>query len=248
MKTSIKILWVGLILMVVSGLIFLTFVRLDLKEIVPQDGNGVVIEKTIPMEKFSGFTARNGIVVHYLPAEEYAVKIKTDSNLFQHMRHNLFNGDWMHVTTTPEFGKPTQLDVTVYAPRIKGFEATHSAEIICDSTFEQTSLEVRTHNSGKASFFAITENLKIRAHNSSYILAKGQTEDLDLVSQSSSEVDASGLFAQYAEVSANRSGEARVNVEHRLVANCSGGSQVVYIGPENLDVKARGQGIRRAEN
>ncbi len=245
MKTSIKLLWVGLILIVVTLMTFITCTRIDLKEIVPQDGNGVVIEKTFPSKEFSGISARNGIVVHYVPAEEYAVKIKTDSNLFKHMRHTVFNGDWMHVSSTPELGSPTQLDITVYAPSIKGIEATHSAEIICDSTIEQESFEVRTHNSGKASFVAVTENLKIRAHNSSRIFASGQTEDLNLVSQNSSKVDASQLFVQYADVVANRSGEAEVKVEQRLVSNCGSGSQVVYSGPEGLNVKAIGQGVTR---
>ncbi|MEL7530790.1 MAG: DUF2807 domain-containing protein [Bacteroidota bacterium] len=245
MKTSIKILWVGLALMLVTGLIFITLMRMDLREILPEDGNGVVIEKTISMEEFAGFTVHDGLAVHYLPADKYEIKITTDSNLFKFMRHTIFNGDWLHISTTAEFGNPSQIDVTIYAPSIKGLQAYNNSEIICDSAFKQTSLKVKTENSASASFFAITENLELEARNSSNITARGQTEDLNIISNNSSQIDASDLLSQYAEVTANGSGEVEVSVEQRLVSNSRAGGQVVYTGPESLNVKSVGNGTTR---
>lgn len=242
MKTSIKILWVGLILIFLTGMTFITFTRLDLHEIIPEDGNGIVIEKMIPMEEFAGFTAYDGIKIHYLPGERYEAKVKTDSNLIKHLSFDFYHGEWLHIETKNEFGNPTQLEVTVYAPQIIGFNAYNSAEVICDSAFNQPKLEVRTENSGKVSFFAITGELTLRARNSSDILVRGQTEDLNVEVNNSSKIDAIDLLSQFAEVRANGSGKVKLTVEKRLVSNSRAGSTVRYSGPENLVIKASGKG------
>ncbi|MFK7925907.1 MAG: DUF2807 domain-containing protein [Bacteroidia bacterium] len=246
MKTSIKILWGGLILIVLTGLIFITLTRLDLHEVVPEYGNGILIEKTIPMENFVGFTAHDRLIVHYQAADQYAIKVRTDSNMHKHLRFDVSNGDWAHIATDESFGNASLIEVTVYAPHIIGFNADNSAEVICDSAFEQASLEVRTQNSGKARFFANTKELILRAHGSSTIYAQGQTEDLSVVVYNSSEIDASELRSQYAEVMANSNGMAKLSVEKRLVANTGEGAQVLYSGPESLIVKSEGNGISKA--
>ncbi|MEL6592806.1 MAG: head GIN domain-containing protein [Bacteroidota bacterium] len=242
MKTSSKLLWALLSLIIISIFSMATIARIDLKEIQKVDGNGIVSSKRISMDHFNGFTLTGDIRARYVPDSTFAIVIRTDSNLHRYVSHKIYSYNWAEIGLDRAFGEATQLDLEIHAPTLQGFNAQNSAEIYCDSLLEQHRLQISVRNSSHIELFVNTDELHLNSHNSSSIKIKGQTEDLELEVNNSSQIDASDLIADFANVEANGSGKAKVHVRQRLMSHANAGGSVVYQGPESLTVKASGRG------
>lgn len=242
MKTSSKLLWTLLCLIIIGIFSLATAARLDLKKIEKVDGNGIVSSKRISMDRFNGFTLTGDIRATYIPDSIYEIVIRTDSNLHRYVSHKIYGNRWAEIGLDRAFGEATQLDLEIHAPSLQGFNAYNSAEIYCDSLLDQDRLSLSTRNSSHIELFVIADELQLNSHNSSSIKVKGQTEDLRLEANNSSQIDASDLLTDFANVIANGSGMAKVYVRQRLVSQTNAGGSVFYHGPESLAVKASGRG------
>ncbi|MDP5169815.1 MAG: DUF2807 domain-containing protein [Bacteroidia bacterium] len=239
MKTSIKLLWILFGLMAIALISVAISVRLDLTEIVPEDGNGRIEEKLIPFEAFKGFDASNGLHVTFRQADRYEVKIVADSNLLDKVFVNVHDG-WLSISKAGDIGKITKMEVYISAPHLVGFNAQNNAVVRVDSLLEQEKIDIRVSNVAEVHLFCVTKTLKLSARNSGKIFVAGETEDLEANASSSSEISGFDLLSQFAEVSGEGASEVKVRVEQRLISNGNGGSRIWYLGPEHLLLKSSG--------
>lgn len=239
MKTSYKLLWILFAVILLSSVSIATAVRMDLSAVQPVDGDGVMSERIYEEGEFEGFEVYGNVDVIVLPSDSPRIRVITDQNL-QDLFYVKKRDGWFTISRDAHFGNETTLEVVVYTPGIIGFSAHNSSTIRVDSVINVEELEVRAHNSSKIYLFSVTKNLTVKSRNSSEIYVKGETEDLDVRASASSKVECTDMISRFAKVSSEGSSDVKVRVSDRLETDIHGGSNVWYVGPENLPIKSSG--------
>lgn len=178
-------------------------------------GSGQVITQQYNLSDFTAVSASHGFNVQIIQGSTYSVKIATDDNLQQYISVRK-EGNALVVGLQNGIGfSTTQLRAEITMPNIKNIQLSGG----CISNVQN---------------FNISGNLGIDISGGSQVTVTGQATDLTLSGSGGSIMNLRDLQANNAMVDFSGGSQGTVNLNGRLDATLSGGSQLHYKGNPTL--------------
>ena len=170
-------------------------------------------------ENFTGFTAvtvASGFRFTITQSSSYSVKVTIDDNLVSYVQVSK-SGNTLSV------GLPTE-----------GYSFQSVLQSVEITMPDITQLDISGGTSGTVTGFALSHDFTVTASGGSRVSMSGAARDLSIEASGGGRLDLSGLSVTNAQVDLNGGSQATINLNGRLDATLSGGSQLYYIGNPTL--------------
>jgi hypothetical protein len=175
-------------------------------------------------ENFSGFTAVNvnsGFRVHITYGSTYSVAVTSDDNLLDHIDVTQ-SGDTLTIRTKPAFYLRGTLRAEISMPDLQELQLSGGSNVV-------------------ASGFNVSHSFNVGLSGGSSITMDGSATDLVAECSGGSSLDFTNFAVHNADITFSGGSHGTINLDGRLDADLSGGSQLFYLGNPTLgDVNTSG--------
>jgi hypothetical protein len=177
-------------------------------------GSGQVTTQQFNLTDFTAVSASHGFNVQITQGTTYSVKVMTDDNIQQYLNVHK-EGTTLYVELKPGGYQTTQLKAEITLPTIKNIQLSGGSIV-------------------NAQNFNLSDTLGIDLSGGSQVTVTGQATDLTLSGSGGSIMRLGDLQANNATVDMSGGSQGTVNLNGRLDASLSGGSQLHYKGNPTL--------------
>jgi hypothetical protein len=228
MKTSNKILIGAYLVIFLSTIITMAFVRSGLSEKVPLDPIGLATTKDYNLPYLNTLDVSVG-QVQILPGDP-KVEITCAKNIREKLEVGFDKGKF-YIHTKNNVKDQLVFDVIVYTHDLNQIYLYNEASIIKNGTpFHTDSLRIETFNKSKIQMNLEVDLLQVKATNESKVNLKGNTNFLKIETYNAGRIESEKLVAKEVEAYARNAGFINIHASEKLSVNISSAGQINYLG------------------
>ncbi|RLD55808.1 MAG: hypothetical protein DRJ01_16130 [Bacteroidetes bacterium] len=236
MKTSNKILLSGFLLVFVATLIFLFYIKSNIKGI---KGDGQIIIETRETPSFSGIKIKNRIKVKFTQDSLQKIIVKTDNNLMNLIKTEVKN-DTLNIYAAEKYSVMDTIIVEVTSDKIKFIDLSQSSEFKGLNKISGDTITFNINSWSRLNADIDFTYLNCKAASMSIVNLSGNVETLKLINNSSSKFLANNLLVKNCFVNSKMHSRSEINVSKELTVEAKGNSKIKYSGNPAL----KGVGIK----
>lgn len=227
MKKSNLILLTAFIVIILTLVIVMIFIRSDLKKGFHL-GNGDITEKYIAVEDFDKIKVRGNYKVLFTQDSIIELKVITDSNLQEYIRAEIKRGELIIESLEPVMSNEDIL-VELSNASISSIEVSGSARFQTTNKLFLTKLRVVANAGARIEIEGFFEHLSAIQNAGSRIFLKGESDVIELESNAGGSINAFEMESGSANAVATAGASIDVNT-NELNASASAGGSVTYTG------------------
>jgi len=202
------------------------------------DGNVTKSERNI--SNFSYIEIEDGIDLYLSQGTSIELSIEADQNLHEYITTKV-EGDVLKISLSKNIWKSKSLKVYLKVIDIKGLEASGGSDVETNGTLKLNDFSVICSGGSDVRLEVEANELKLKASGGSDGFIKGKTNVFKGKASGGSDIKAFDLETNDCFVEVNGGSDAEINVNGKLMARGSGGSDVSYTGkPTNIDSNMSG--------
>ncbi|MFN2394377.1 MAG: head GIN domain-containing protein [Bacteroidales bacterium] len=246
MKKSNLILLTAFIIIIITMVIMMVFLRSNLKKEYHL-GNGDITENYIAVDDFEKIKIRGNYKVFFTQDSIIELKVITDSNLHEYIRTEIKRGELIIESSEPVLSKE-DIRVELSNASINSIDVSGSARFHTTDRLYLTELKVVANAGARVEIEGFFERLSAIQNAGSRIFLKGESEVLELESNAGGSINAFDMEAGSANAAATAGANIDVNAKE-LNASASAGGSVTYMGnPVIVGINTSAGGRIRSRN
>jgi len=207
------------------------------------EGTGAIVNKTLPIEKFSELELNSSIPVFISQGNEQHVNVKGNENLIGLLNKEL-NGDTWKIEFDKCLSSTENFEVHITVTDLSRVELNGSGAISSRNTIKGEIFELVLDGSGDLKIDLQVKELETQLNGSGDMQLSGSTKTHDISLDGSGDINAENLKSDDVKVDVNGSGDVRVFSSYKLDIKVNGSGDVYYKG----DVKSISSDINGSGN
>lgn len=220
------------IVAVIASLLFFSC-GFDFKQV---DGDGNVVTKERKLSgNFTKISAGSGLEVIIEQGNGHAVTVEADSNLHQHIKTEVNNGE-LEIKSDVNIANATSKKVIVRLPNIESIESGSGCAVTGRNTIKANAIMLSSGSGSNMSVAIEAKNATLESGSGSSLKVTGKVDNLTTDSGSGSNMNARELIAKKVTSEASSGSTTVVNATESLTADASSGGTINYVStPSNLN-------------
>lgn len=239
MKTTNKILFGLLIVILATSTATMIYIRTQFTAAVLIEGSGHAIQEERPVQAFNKLEVAGNVRVNLLHGHADHMVVSGDDNLLQYLNSEVSRDAVLKIHVSTLSGSYPYFEIDLYYDSIVSLNLTANARIRNHDPLVADKLHLSVSAGALSELTVATEDLHIHAAAGSQVNISGTTNFLNLESFAGSQVRAFGLQAGSAEVRANAGAMAEIFVHESLRAHANTGAVIRFKGdPPAKDISS----------
>ena len=193
------------------------------------EGEGPVVEQTIPIDNFEAIELESNVIVYLKQASKQSVTIAAPQNIVDLLLTKVNGSTWkIDFSRCPK----TQEKIKIYieSNNIHEIAIEGSGEVFSEGQLETDELAIEITGSGVIDLDLRVKELKTEISGAGDIRLKGETKLHEIEINGSGDIKAYELLSDESEIEINGSGDVKVNVSYSLQVEINGSGDVYYKG------------------
>ena len=230
MKTSNKILLTAFGLSLILTLIFLFYIKSNIKGI---KGDGQIITEKRQVSTFTGINIKTRIKVKYTQDSLQKLIIKADNNLMKLVKTEVKNGI-LNIYTSKRYNIKDTILVEIVSDKINFIDLSQGSEFTGLNKITGDTITLNANSQSKINADISFKYLKSNVNSKSIINLSGNVKKLELKNISGSKFKGKNLLIENCFITAESNSKSEINVSKELNVEARGGSKVKYSGNPNM--------------
>lgn len=206
------------------------------------NGNGDVVKKERPAERFTGIRVSTGIDVYLKQADKESIVVEADENLHEYIKTDV-DGNVLNIYADANIRDAERKRVYVTMKDIRSVKTSSAGDVLGETPVKTDELELSASSAGNINLEVYAKRIEADISSSGDITLSGSADILDARLSSAGDLNSYELEVREADVSASSAGDADVNVSEKLTARASSAGDVNYRGnPKYIDAHSSSAG------
>ena len=229
-------------------------------------GNGNIITSEVSLTPFERIHSSGSYEVRFHVSPGYRAVVTVDSNLFQYVTLNIYNGTLDIGTKNMKSCRFTKFIVDVYAPALTGVKISGSGKFIVidkitapsfdlnisgsgnvEGSIESDTFSIKLSGSGKLKNNIICNDFSANISGSGAITVSGTAKDSNIAISGSGSFNGAEFKTNNTTAHISGSGNLHIWVLDYLRASVSGSGSIKYRGAPKIEFNGSGSGRIIAE-
>lgn len=234
MKTSNKILVGTYLVIFLTTIITMAFVKNGTSEVEPLQSIGERTNKTVNFKYLRAIDIAVGNVTLIQQEGPAHIEINCAENIRQHLVQE-FEDDEFYLGMDQGENDNLDIEVIVYVPNIEAITISGNARLVNSVNFKTNEIKLTTTGRGSIRMSIEAELINTFTYGASAINLKGTAQHLNAVVNNAGKVEALDLVTDAVVANVGNAGRMEISVISSLTANLSSAGKLSYKGePTNL--------------
>jgi hypothetical protein len=199
-------------------------------------GDGDVTTSKRTADNFNGIEAKTGIKVIIEQSDNYAIEVKTNKNLQEHLKTEVSNGV-LAIYFDKNINTADERTVYVKVPNLRKISSSSGSSVESITTIKSKNLDLKSSSGSEIKLRINAKNLTCDSSSGSEIVASGKSENLRTESSSGSSIILDDLEVANAVCKSSSGSSTQVNPTISLDADASSGSSIrYYTSPKQIKI------------
>lgn len=232
MKTSSKLLLTALVIILITILSILIWLRTNINEytITP---SGKEVTNSIVLEKFNSLNISGNFEVTIINDSSYKANYSVDENFLEYIEfENIDNTLYIKIKKGLGLKKNIKLELSVGS--LSKIVLSAGASVIKSQKIIEENLELNLSSGSFLKLEIDVSSLSSNISSGSELILLGKAENTSFNISSGSDLDANELITENATINTSSGSDAKINVNNTLNATASSGSSIYYKGEASV--------------
>ncbi len=235
MKTKSLILGIGIAIS-----LFLISCNFSFDNFSGTKGNGNIVKEIRSVKSFNSIEAASAFNITVIKGDVQELLIETDDNLLEQIISKV-EGDELILSTKGNINRPTKMNVTITIPELKEIDLSGACELISESRFENSKMELELSGASHADIKVKCEEIDIDMSGASKLNISGYASTQKIEASGACKIYSYDLESNKVDINCSGASTVKIFVKEAIHGDISGASNVYYKGnPKAVVVETSG--------
>lgn len=204
-------------------------------------GNGNIVEEDFQVGLFNEIKVNGNFFIHLKQGNEYAVVVRTDENLIDHMEVKL-KGNRLVVKSKNALRPSRENHLYITIPELTFLKLNGANTLKTSGIIRSENLIIELNGASNMTMEAEIAHLTVELNGAGEANLSGMAEELALKVNGAGKYNGLEMKTIVADVHINGAGHCEMNVEQLLIASLNGVGRLHYVGEPEVRSSVKGAG------